>query len=543
MPRFAWRSVGAGVAATLLTFVAAEAALRIIYLGRDRFVEAVPLPYRIGDDYGPIPPWFDSSHMLEPDARLLWHNRSSFHARYLALFVPFPDDESRIRLVRRFSPSLPASLSGAPRWDVTLDSRGFRDGEFAEHKAPGTFRILCLGDSWTFGANVAQDDSYPRQLERLLARRYPAARFEVLNLGVLGYSSFQGKQLMALRAVDWDPDAVVVGFGMNDGRVAGYRDKDLASSQASLASQAAGVLEHVEVYKLLRYWALLVHARLPSTGEAFRAEAHPPGAAADYAALEAWTRVSLADYQANLREMIALGRGRGADVVLLDNEIDRGPYGEALERVAAEDHAALVHSDRLIHAAQSRIETELARRFELRTAGFEGGDRASGEPVRVVFRVSAGAAAVPHAMYVVGDQPALGDLVPNRVALHDDGMEGDEHAGDGVWSYAVSLPAGTVVHYAYTNSGREGVWEGLDVPAIRSFVVSGQGGTLYRPVESFGSVYLQSDSWHTDAAGLGEIARAVLGVLENEPGFVRFLAGSADSSATASSAAHSNFGG
>ncbi|HUE38480.1 MAG TPA: GDSL-type esterase/lipase family protein [Candidatus Binatia bacterium] len=543
MPRFAWRSVGAGVAATLLTFVAAEAALRILYLGRDRFVEAVPLPYRIGDDYGPIPPWFDSSHMLEPDARLLWRNRSGFHARYLALFVPFADDESRIRLVRRFSPSLPASLSAAPRWDVTLDSRGFRDGEFAEHKAPGTFRILCLGDSWTFGANVAQDDSYPRQLERLLARRYPAARFEVLNLGVLGYSSFQGKQLMALRAVDWDPDAVVVGFGMNDGRVAGYRDKDLASSQSSLASQAAAALEHVEVYKLLRYWALLVHARLPSTGQAFRAEAHPPGAAADYAALEAWTRVSLADYQANLREMIALGRGRGADVVLLDNEIDRGPYGEALERVAAEDHAALVHSDRLIHAAQSRIETELARRFELRTAGFDGGDGASGQPVRVVFRVSSAAAAVPHAMYVVGDQPALGDLVPNRVALHDDGTEGDEHAGDGVWSYAVSLPAGAVVHYAYTNSGREGVWEGLDVPAIRSFVVSGQGGTLYRPVESFGSVYLQSDSWHTDAAGLGEIARAVLGALENEPGFARFLASSADSSATASSAAHSNFGG
>jgi hypothetical protein len=161
----------------------------------------------------------------------------------------------------------------------------------------------------------------------------------------------------------------------------------------------------------------------------------------------------------------------------------------------------------------------------------------------VVFRVWAGAAPIAHAIYVVGDQPALGDLAPNRVTLHDDGQGGDEQAGDGVWSYAASLPVGTTVHYAYTNSGREGVWEGLDVPAIRNFVVPNDEGTFYRPIESFGAVYLQSDSWHTDAAGLGQIAGAVLAELEHEPAFERFVAAAGDSSATASSAAHSNVGG
>jgi len=205
-----------------------------------------------------------------------------------------------------------------------------------------------------------------------------------------------------------------------------------------------------------------------------------------------------------------------------------------------------VHSDRLIRAEQSRIENELATRLGLHAAGpSDRPARSPSSPVtRVVFRVSSVATAVADALYVVGDQPALGDLTPNRVALRDDGREGDERAGDGIWSYAASLPAGTTVHYVYTDSGREGVWEGLDVPAIRRFVVPSEGGeTVYRPIESFGAVSLQSDSWHTDAAGLGEIARAVLGMLEDEPAFERFVASAGNSSATASSAPHSNVGG
>ena len=546
MARSAWRSVLAGIGATVVVFAGIEAALRIAYFGRARFVEAVPLPYRIGDEYGPTPPWIDSTRMLEPDERLLWHNRGGFQGRYLALFLPFADDDSRLQLLRRFSPILPASLRDAPRWEVELDSRGFRDGEFSAHKMPGAFRILCLGDSWTFGANVAQDETYPRQLTRLLARRHPSARFEVLNLGVVGYSSFQGKELLRLRAIDWDPDVVVLGFGMNDGRVDGYRDKDLAAARSSAAMRVADVLDHIELYKLLRYWALLVRTRPSSTAEAFRAEAQAARRTTDLDTLEPWTRVSLTDYRANLREMIALTRSRGAEVILLDNEIERGPYGEALEEVAADERAALVRSDRLIRAEQSRIEDELAKRLRLHASG--SSLRTAGSPStalrRVVFRVSAFAVPVSHAIYVVGDQPALGELTPNRVALRDDGREGDEQAGDGIWSYAAELPAGTTVHYAYTDSGREGVWEGLDVPAIRRFVVpSGGDDTVYRPIESFGAVTLQSDSWHTDAAGLGEIARAVLGALQHEPAFERFVATAGNSSATASSTPHSNVGG
>src|SRR2546428_12570037 len=154
MARSAWRSVLAGIGATVVVFAGIEGALRIAYFGRARFVEAVPLPYRIGGDYGPTPPWIDSTRMLEPDERLLWHNRGGFQGRYLALFLPFADDDSRLRLLRRFSPILPASPRDTPRWDVQLDSRGFRDGEFSAPKMPGAVRNPCLRASPAFRAHV-----------------------------------------------------------------------------------------------------------------------------------------------------------------------------------------------------------------------------------------------------------------------------------------------------------------------------------------------------------------------------------------------------
>jgi hypothetical protein len=115
-------------------------------------------------------------------------------------------------------------------------------------------------------------------------------------------------------------------------------------------------------------------------------------------------------------------------------------------------------------------------------------------------------------MSIVGTAPELGNRVPNAIAMHDDGKDGDERAGDGVWSYAASFPAGTRLFYMYTNSGARGAWEGLDVPTIRHVTVppSRAGEPVYLPIETFGRIYMQADNWHTDAMGYDLIARAVV---------------------------------
>jgi hypothetical protein len=40
----------------------------------------------------------------------------------------------------------------------------------------------------------------------------------------------------------------------------------------------------------------------------------------------------------------------------------------------------------------------------------------------------------------------------------DDGTNGDAVAGDGIWSFRLSLPIGEELQYKYTNSGEKGQW-------------------------------------------------------------------------------------
>ena len=136
--------------------------------------------------------------------------------------------------------------------------------------------------------------------------------------------------------------------------------------------------------------------------------------------------------------------------------------------------------------------------------------------VPVVFRVSQGAFPVPAQLSIAGNHPSLGNSSPNTVAMRDDGMDGDEHAGDRVWSYRATVAPGTRVRYVYTNSGATGQWEGLDLPHVREMVATAQpdGGPMYLPVETFGRIYMQADNWHPDAAGYDLIAHAVVNALK-----------------------------
>ncbi|RMD99393.1 MAG: SGNH/GDSL hydrolase family protein [Deltaproteobacteria bacterium] len=90
-------------------------------------------------------------------------------------------------------------------------------GESPEVPKPAeTFRILVLGDSVTFGFGVAQEDTYPRRLEQALQARFPDRRVEVINAGVGGYSIYNETGWMEEYGMSLAPDAVLVGFCMND---------------------------------------------------------------------------------------------------------------------------------------------------------------------------------------------------------------------------------------------------------------------------------------------------------------------------------------
>src|SRR5438132_830068 len=95
------------------------------------------------------------------------------------------------------------------------NSIGFRDREYPPRPPAGTFRILMMGDSFTEGAGLPNDETVARRSERLLAARCGGA-YEIVNAGTGSYSPIlQYLQLKHL-GLPLNPDLVVLNFDMTD---------------------------------------------------------------------------------------------------------------------------------------------------------------------------------------------------------------------------------------------------------------------------------------------------------------------------------------
>jgi lysophospholipase L1-like esterase len=99
--------------------------------------------------------------------------------------------------------------------DVRLNALGFREHRLPSPKPPGVLRVVALGDSFTQGYGVEEEDAWPRRLESVLDARHPG-RYQVVNLGVPGTNPRD--QLSHLRdpGLAYEPDVVLVAVMGND---------------------------------------------------------------------------------------------------------------------------------------------------------------------------------------------------------------------------------------------------------------------------------------------------------------------------------------
>jgi hypothetical protein len=98
-------------------------------------------------------------------------------------------------------------LNGARINTNSVGMRGAREYPLERSGAP---RIVAVGDSFTFGQCVNDDESFPGRLEQLL----PGS--EVLNLGVMGYGHDQALQRLRVQGLAYRPDVVLLGFHRMD---------------------------------------------------------------------------------------------------------------------------------------------------------------------------------------------------------------------------------------------------------------------------------------------------------------------------------------
>jgi len=100
---------------------------------------------------------------------------------------------------------------------VRTNRLGMRGGDPGPQD-PSLIRAAILGDSFTFGFGIAEEQTYPRRLERILDESPTGRehRFEVLNLGVVGYTSRDEAVVLKRKALPLDPRLVIIGYVLND---------------------------------------------------------------------------------------------------------------------------------------------------------------------------------------------------------------------------------------------------------------------------------------------------------------------------------------
>ena len=99
-----------------------------------------------------------------------------------------------------------------------VNNLGLRGPDVEPKKAPGTYRILTLGDSFTMGKGVADDKTFSALLERSLNGRGAGGgrAIQVLNAGVDSYSPLLSYLQLTRLAPVLEPDLVVQAFDMSD---------------------------------------------------------------------------------------------------------------------------------------------------------------------------------------------------------------------------------------------------------------------------------------------------------------------------------------
>jgi lysophospholipase L1-like esterase len=148
-------------------------------------------------------------------------------------------------------PGFRGEIAGARR---EFDADGYVSVDSPQLASSGNARrVLFFGDSNTFGFGVAADEAFAQQVER----RVPGV--SAINLGVIGYSSYQGLFAVKKYLPVLKPDLIVVSFNFNDRRYVtqpAEADGPVAFERSYAASGTLGhvarALEYVYLYRALR---------------------------------------------------------------------------------------------------------------------------------------------------------------------------------------------------------------------------------------------------------------------------------------------------
>jgi lysophospholipase L1-like esterase len=153
---------------------------------------------------------------------------------------------------------------------VQTNELGFRDNRpRVAAKQPGEFRIVVLGDSFTFGPGVEYEHLYTSLLRSRLARAHPEV--SVINLAVEGYNIMQYQAVLEEVALKLQPDLLVLAmFPVNDFELGDYENhrRIAAGAEPHLPWYLSLYSYRAYLYRVPDLAAKALHRVLPATEKA-----------------------------------------------------------------------------------------------------------------------------------------------------------------------------------------------------------------------------------------------------------------------------------
>jgi lysophospholipase L1-like esterase len=233
-----------------------------------------------------------------------------------------------------------------------FDGEGLLAGDREKISNRTQKKILFVGDSNTFGNDCPVEKTFVALVDSLLPNAV------TINAGTAGYTSYQGKLILARMLKRFRPDAIVISFNYNDRRYVAPPDLPDGTEafermyDAAETDELIKALDRAFTFRMLRF-------TLRKIGLLHDVVAPP----ADVDSLSA--RVSPDDYRRNLRETIEMAKRATIPaylMVLTDNPIHTAYLNKGREQLHRSQPDSAIESLK-IQTHQTTLFTILARKY------------------------------------------------------------------------------------------------------------------------------------------------------------------------------------
>ncbi len=108
--------------------------------------------------------------------------------------------------------------------------------------------LLFMGDSFTYGVMVAENQTFPSYVEQMLNSKYPGQNFRSINKGLPGANTYYIVQNLEKNIKEFNPEAVFILAGINN-----YTNLTGFHLHSSLKEKILNIIKNTAVYRFLSF--------------------------------------------------------------------------------------------------------------------------------------------------------------------------------------------------------------------------------------------------------------------------------------------------